>query len=84
MMAELKVQREGEPMALRCNPLDMQVCVPKVWTEQQALEFAEKNNPCGTANGWSLRRKGSEYLGGDDERQQCSEHESHVHIMLDA
>lgn len=71
-------------MVSRAGLLDMQVCVPKDWTDEQVLEFAEKNNPCGTEGGWSIRKQGDENLGGCDERVQCKEIENNVHIMLDA
>jgi hypothetical protein len=64
----------------RRGVLDMQVCVPKDWTDEQVLAFAEKENPCGTKGGWSIRRQGSEFLSGSDERVQSN----NVHIMLDA
>ena len=35
---------------MRTGLLDMQVCVPKEWTDEQVLNFAEKENPCGTVN----------------------------------
>lgn len=71
--------------------LDMQVCVPKEWSDDQVLDFAENENPCGTQNGWSIRRQGSEFLSGSDERVQCADervqcadHKDKCHIMLDA
>ena len=64
--------------------LDMQVCVPAGWTDEQALDFAEKEFPCGTTNGWQIRREGSEALHGSPERVDCERNEDHVHIMLDA
>lgn len=64
--------------------LDMQVCVPKESTDEEVLAFAEEQNPCGTQNGWSIRRQGSKFLSGCDERVQCVDHEDCVHIMLDA
>ena len=63
--------------------LDMQVCVPKEWTDEQVLEFAETKNPSGT-NGWFVRREGDKALNGDPERNQCNKHKDNVHIMLDA
>jgi hypothetical protein len=68
----------------RSGLFDMQVCVPKSWTDEQVLEFAEKENQCGTTNGWQIRKQGSEYLSGCDERVQCSDYEDNYHIMLDA
>ncbi len=63
---------------------DMQVCVPKEWSDDQIREFAESHNPCGTAASWSIRHQGSEYLNGDEERTQCQEHTDNCHIMLNA
>ncbi len=62
--------------------LDMQVCVPSTYTDEQVLEFAEKENPCGTTNGWQIRRQGSKLLAGSDERVRCQTHQTNVHIML--
>ena len=64
--------------------LDMQVCVPAEWTDEQAIAFAEKEFPCGTTNGWQIRREGSEALQGSPERVPCDGRDEHVHIMLDA
>lgn len=66
------------------NVLDMQVCVPKDWTDEQALQFANTHNLCGTVNGWSIRKEGSQSLRGAPERQPCHDREGFVHIMLDA
>jgi len=63
---------------------DCQICIPKSWTDEEAKSFAEVNNPCGTANGWQIRREGDEALGGDPERQPCAQREAYVHIVLDA
>ena len=67
----------------RRRGLSMQVCVPRNWTDEQALTFAERENPCGTENGWSQRRQGDEALGGADERVQCADRPDHVHISYD-
>lgn len=64
--------------------LDMQVCVPANWTDEQVLDFAGQENPCETTNGWSIRRQGDQALAGDDERVPCQDRDGHVHIMLDA
>ncbi|MBA8886118.1 hypothetical protein FHW12_000309 [Dokdonella fugitiva] len=64
--------------------LDMQVCVPRDWTDDQVLAFAEQENPCGTADGWHIRRQGDEALAGCAERVQCESHADNVHVMLDA
>lgn len=72
------------PMVMRRGALDMQVCVPKDWTDEQVKEFADTANPCGTENGWSIRRAGDKALGRDPERQQCAGDSELVHIVLDA
>jgi len=64
--------------------LDMQVCVPKDWGDEEVIAFAEQGYPCGTSLGWQIRREGSPLLSGDPERQSCDTLEDHVHIMLDA
>lgn len=68
----------------RRGMLDMQVCVPAGWTDEQVKEFADRNNLCGTENGWQVRREGSELLNGQPERVQCEGQPGFVHIMLDA
>jgi len=68
----------------RRGVLDMQVCVPKTWTDKQVKEFADTQNLCGTTLGWSIRREGDSLLRGAKERVQCSDDKNNVHIMLDA
>lgn len=72
------------PEVVRPGFLDMQVCVPKVWSDKQVVEFIESEHPCGTKNGWMIRREGSELLSGASERAQCCDKSEFVHIMLDA
>lgn len=69
---------------IRRGALDMQVCVPTEWTDEQVLDFAGRENLCGTTNGWFIRCQGAEALAGDDERVPCQDRSGHVHIMLDA
>ncbi len=73
-----------DPVVSNLNILCIQVCVPENWTDKQALEFAEKENPCGTRGGWHMRRNGDKLLMGDPERRPCDEREGFVHIMFDA
>lgn len=72
------------PEVTRVGFLDLQVCVPKDFTDKQAIEFAESNNPCGTEKGWTVRKEGDKGLSGNPERNQCSERKGCVHIMMDA
>lgn len=62
---------------------DMQVCVPRDWTDEQVKAFADAENEAGTENGWQIRRQGHELLNGFDERVPCAGRAGHVHIMLD-
>lgn len=64
--------------------LDMQVCVPKGWTDEQVKDYADNANLCGTQSGWHIRRAGDIALSGCAERVQCQDDPNFVHIMLDA
>lgn len=66
----------------RYGALDMQVCVPKEFTDEQVVDFANQANMSGTSGGWGIVKAGSKYLAGDPERQPCKSREGHVHIML--
>ena len=68
----------------RRGVLDMQVCIPAGWTDDKVLAFAANANPCGTENGWFIRREGDKALAGCHERVKCGERPGYVHIMLDA
>ncbi len=64
--------------------LDMQVCVPKDWDDEQVISFAETEYPCGTSGGWMIRKEGNPTLLWCSERERCSDKSGYVHIMLDA
>jgi hypothetical protein len=68
----------------RCGLLDMQVCVPTDWPDEQIKTFADTENPCGTTHGWSIRREGDAMLGGMPERNPCNSHDGFIHVILDA
>jgi len=68
----------------RTGALDMQVCVPSEWTDEQVKDFANMENMCGTTLGWQIRKAGDRLLKGDPERQSCAQRTGFVHIMLDA
>lgn len=68
----------------RRGALSMQVCVPTDWTAAQVKDFADRENVCGTTNGWFIRKEGDKALKGDPERMPCESLTGHVHIMLDA
>ena len=69
---------------IRRGILDCQACVPEDWDDERVLRFVEAENPCGTTNGWAIRREGDERLIGAHERVPCAEHFGFVHVMLDA
>ena len=73
-----------KPEVTQANCLDMQVCVPGDWTDDQAVEFANRENECGTQHGWAIRKEGDRLLSGAPERVPCAERDGFVHIMLDA
>lgn len=75
---------EINPEVTAHNLLDIQVCVPATFTDDEVRAFAERECPCGTDNGWQVRRQGSERLAGCDERVQCESRPEYVHIMLEA
>ena len=75
---------DQKPEVTRNGMLDCQVCIPKDWTDEQALTFVSMANPCGTQAGWEMRKQGSKYLNGANERVPCEEREGFVHIMFDA
>lgn len=69
---------------LRMGALDIHVCVPTDWSDDQVTRFAERECPCGTTWGWQIRRTGNEALVGMPERNPCALREGFVHIILDA
>jgi hypothetical protein len=76
--------KNKKPQVIYAGALDMQVCVPENWTDEQVKEFADSENLCGTQNGWQIRKQGDKALNGDNERVKCSDRNEFVHIMLDA
>ena len=67
----------------RAGLFDLQVCVPKDCTDQEAEEFANSTNPSGTSSNWTMKKNGNPTLAGDEERVKCTERADHVHIMLE-
>lgn len=74
--------REGASITKRCL-VDMQVCVPKEWTNPQVTEYANTRNPTGISSQWKIRKQGHEALEGAPERMQCANDAGKVHIMLE-
>ena len=75
---------DNKPQVTHVGILDMQVCVPADWTDEQALSFAEHQYPCGTTAGWQIRREAHELLTGSHKRVECNRRSGFVHITLDA
>lgn len=77
---------DEQAQVTRAGALDMQVCVPADWTDEQIKQFADAENECGTQNGWQIRRQGDKALAGANERVNCKGlgRERFVHLMLDA
>jgi hypothetical protein len=70
--------------------LDIQVCVPQDWTDEQVNIFVKAYCPR-ISMGWSIRRQGWSFCAPGNyklvlapERAPCSERPGFVHIMLDA
>lgn len=80
----MKTESTKSAIVTRRGLLDMQVCVPAGWPDEQVKAFADSENPCGTNHGWQIRREGDMKLAGAKERVQCAARSSNVHIMLDA
>ena len=74
----------SDAVVTRMGALDMQVCVPEDFTDEQVKEFADRENPCGTTHGWCIRRGGDRLLAGANERVKCAGRTGFVHVMLDA
>jgi hypothetical protein len=67
----------------KVGAFDMQVCVHAGLSDEDARTFAERENPCGTTRGWSIRRQGDTGLAGAYQRLPCAERAGYVHITLD-
>lgn len=73
---------QNKPEVTREGCLDVQVCVPETWTDQEVKTFADAKYPCGTSLGWFVR-KDLKLLNGDPERNPCSDKKGYIHIMMD-
>lgn len=73
-----------KPEITQMNLFAMQVCVPKTFTDQEVLDFAEETSPCGTTQGWAIRKGCDVASNGYPERNPCDKRDGCVHIVLDA
>lgn len=84
MVVANKAERDARAEIVHAGFLDIQVCVPHEWTDEEVKTFADSNHPCGTENGWQITRAGDEVLKGAEERETCATYDDFVHIMLQA
>lgn len=70
------------PMVLKRGLCDLQVCVPKEYTDEQAEEFANKDCPTGIDSKWKLRAADDPHQLGDPIRVVCQARQEYVRIML--
>lgn len=62
--------------------LDLQVCVPKEWTDKQAEDFANDDSPTGIESRWALRDADCPAQAGAPIRVQCEQCAENVHIIM--
>ena len=66
--------------------LYMIVCAEKDITDEEILEFCNKDNLCGTTNGWCyVIRKLKDTCGSKTDTQlpiQCKDYEDRIHFMV--
>lgn len=75
----------AEAIVIKRGALDMQICCPGSWTDEEVKAFSDRENECGTEHGWHIRRQGDPALAGAPERIDCEGGPpGNVHIMLDA
>lgn len=84
MQQTARINTEEKAEVTRTGALDVQVCVPEGWADEQVKDFADRENLCGTQHGWHIRKEGDDALAGKPERNPCSQRAGFVHIMLDA
>ena len=72
----------NKPEITRHGLMDLQVCVPKDYTDQQVEEFANEAAPTFISSKWTMKKADDPTLGGDPVRQQCLSREDCCHIML--
>ena len=68
-----------------CGLVYMQVCAVNDATDEEILEVCNRENPCGTTNGWAgVFRDGSDELmsGGKSAPVKCDDHEGRTHFMV--
>lgn len=64
-----------KPEITQIGLLAMQVCVPKEFTDAEAEQFANAENPTGCNSNWGVRHEAPV-------RVDCEEREGCVHLVL--
>jgi hypothetical protein len=70
----------SEAEVLRHSLLNLQVCVPEEWCDDEIVAFAESECPCGTTNGWFVSTE--QLPSGDEPRVACANRDGFVHVVL--
>ena len=94
MYDELKrLNEDRRPSVVQTGPLHMQVCVPQEYTDNQVEIYANYISPCGTTEGWKIRRNQGLMVDPNKaegnyptyfERVECGEKPRFVHVLLEA
>jgi len=71
-----------EASILRNSVFIVQVCVPKDWTDQEVIDFTERECPNRGTFNWSIVRTGDRLLDDNPRRVNCAENENFVHMVL--
>lgn len=68
---------------IRIALMDLQVCVPKDATDEEATDFVNTTNPTGISSRWAMKKEGNPTLVGYPERVNCEDRADHVHIVFE-
>ena len=66
-----------KPVVTKVGILNLQVCVPENWNDEQVREFANQENLCGTTNGWVVSQR------PEVAAVKCEGREGFKHVILD-
>ena len=69
------------------NVVTMQVCAVADASDEEILEVCNRENPCGTKNGWTqvireTEGKDSLFKGPNKTPVDCEEHEGRKHFLV--
>ncbi len=76
-----KCQMKHLPEVISTDPKLTIVCVPKSWTDEKIIAYAEKVNACQAPGGWFIRKES--FVDGEPQFTTCVTKEDFVHITLD-